>query len=158
MSDAVPELAVLPKLDAEIGPAPEIVPEFEMRADVGDLPAFVRAVEIVPGRPKECGKPATTWTRLRCGVVEGEKTTPIVQLAALVDFASGTGNLMDYARYTSINPDLSIHVIREPRSDWLALRGVTHRAGDGIGQSQASIHDLEGPIAGVQACLLLDRR
>jgi hypothetical protein len=29
---------------------------------------------------------------------------------------------------------------------------------DGIGQSTATIHDLEGPIAIAQATLLLDRR
>ena len=117
----VEELEALPKIDPEVGPAPEIVPEFEMRAGLGEIPPFVRAVELVPGRVEVCGEAATTWTRLRCQVVEGEETSPIVRLAALVDFASGTGNAMDYSLYSSINPDLSINVLREPRSDWIAL-------------------------------------
>ncbi len=156
--DSVGELEALPGLDPELGSPPEVVPDFNLRAGLGEIPSFVRAVELVPGRPRECGDVATTWTRLRCGVVEGEETTPIVRLAALADFVSGTGNPMDYTKYSAINPDLSIHVLCEPRSDWLALRGVTFRTGDGMGQSQATIHDLEGPIAQVQACLLLDRR
>jgi hypothetical protein len=156
--DSVSELEALPGLDSEIGPPPEVAPEFDMQSGFGQIPPFVRAVELVPGRPRNCGEAATTWTRLRCSVVEGEETSPVVRLAALVDFASGTGNAMDYEKFSSINPDLSINVLREPRSDWIALRGVTYRAGDGVGQSQATIHDLEGPMAQVHACLLLDRR
>jgi len=156
--DSVSELEALPDPDPEIGHPPEVVPDFGARTGIVQIPPFVRAVELVPGRPRKCGEAATTWARLRCGVVEGEETAPIVRLAALADFASGTGNVMDYEKYTSINPDLSINVLQEPRSDWIALRGVTCRAGDGVGQSQATAHDLEGPIAQVQACLLLDRR
>ena len=156
--ESVKELEALPKLDPEVGPPPEVVPEFEMRVGLGEIPPFVRAVDLVPGRPRECGEFATTWTRLRCQVVEDEETSPIVRLAALVDFASGTGNAMDYSTYSSINPDLSINVLREPRSEWIALRGVTFRASDGVGQSHSTVHDLEGPIAHAQACLLLDRR
>jgi len=156
--ESVSELEALPGLDPEVGSPPEVVPEIDMRTSIGEIPPFVRAVEIVTGRPRKCGDPATTWARLRCRVVDGEETTPVVMLAALVDFVSGTGNAMDYRKYTSINPDLSINLLRDPRSDWLALRGVTFRAGDGVGQSHATVHDLEGPVAQAQACLLLDRR
>jgi hypothetical protein len=95
---------------------------------------------------------------MRCRLTEGEDTAPILRLATLADFASGTGNDMDYAKFTSINPDLTIHVLREPRSEWIGIRGLTRRAEDGIGQSHATIHDLQGPIANVSASLLLDRR
>ena len=78
--------------------------------------------------------------------------------ATLADFASGTGNAMDYTKYTSINPDLTIHVLREPRSDWIGLRGVTRHAADGIGQSASIAYDLDGEVGRVQASLLLDRR
>jgi hypothetical protein len=83
---------------------------------------------------------------------------PILRLATLADHASGTGNDMDYGKYTSINPDLTIHVLREPRSEWIGIRGLTRRAEDGIGQSHATLYDLDGPIANVSASLLLDKR
>lgn len=127
-------------------------------AVVPNFPGFARAVDIHVEPPTRPGEPASVWTRLLCRFKAGEETPPIVQLASLCDFASGTGNVMDYGRYTSINPDLTIHVLREPRSDWIGIRGITHRAGDGIGQSFARIFDLEGEIAQVQASLLLDRR
>ena len=155
--EALSELdAPLPP-DPDLGSPPEVVPPFEMRAGL-EIPGFVRACELVPGRAEACGEVATSWARLRCAVVEGCETSATVKLAALVDFASGTGNAMDYERFTSVNADLSIHIVRAPRSDWLAIRGVTSRAPDGIGQSQAVIHDEEGAIARASASLVLDRR
>ena len=61
--ESIAELAALPKIDPEVGPAPAFVPEFEIRAGIGELPPFVRAVELVPGKPRECGEVVTTWAR-----------------------------------------------------------------------------------------------
>jgi Thioesterase-like superfamily len=123
------------------------------------IPGFIRSVELSSFRTNvREGVPATVWARLLCRVVEGEETSPTVRLATLVDFASGTGSSLDYLRFTSINPDLTIHVLREPQSDWIAIHGTTDFAADGIGQSSASIYDEQGLVARVQASLLLDRR
>lgn len=157
-SDSLPEMFTPASRDPELGEPPDGVPQRRSEFDLPAMPGFIRAVDIESDRSKQCGEPATLWTRLRCRFAEGEETTPIVQLATLVDFASGTGNAMDYTKYTSINPDLTIHVLREPCSDWLGMRGTTLRATDGIGQSAATVYDLEGPVAQVQASLLLDRR
>jgi len=146
-------------LDARLGTPPEgTISPFQPRPGFEIPPGFINAIDFVRDDSPKPGEPATVWARLRCRLIEGEDTAPILQLATLADFASGTGNDMDYAKYTSINPDLTIHVLREPRSEWIGIRGLTQRAGDGIGQSHATIHDLEGPIANVSASLLLDRR
>ena len=104
------------------------------------------------------GVPATVWARLLCRVVDGVAPSPTVRLATLVDFASGTGSTLDYTRWTSINPDLTIHILREPRTDWIAIHGTTDFGADGTGQSAATIFDEQGLVARVQACLLLERR
>lgn len=145
-------------LDPAVGTPPEAAPDPMLRANLEFMPGFISAVDIVSDGATQCGEPANLWTRLRCRLVEGEQTAPIPRLATLVDFASGTGNAMDYSQFTSINPDLTIHVLREPHSDWIGIRGSTLRAADGIGQSTAVVYDLEGPVARVQASLLLDRR
>jgi len=157
-TDALPEMFTSAGRDPELGDPPEGVPERQGDFDAPWDPGFARAVDIKTEMATECGVPASLWARLRCGVVEGEETTPMLRLATLVDFASGTGNAMDYMKYTSINPDLTIHVLREPTSDWIGMRGTTLRAADGIGQSASIVYDLEGPVARVQASLLLDRR
>ena len=146
-------------LDPILGLPPQgPVPPFQPRAGFEMPPGFINAIDFIRDDSPKPGEPATVWARMRCRLVEGEETTPILRLATLSDFASGTGNDMDYSKYTSINPDLTIHVLREPRSEWIGIRGLTRRAKDGIGQSHATIHDLEGPIANVSASLLLDRR
>lgn len=158
MDDSLAELAAGSEHVQPIGPPPERVvphrPDFALEV----MPGFIRAVDIRIDRPKETGLPSQVWARLRCRFVEDEPTSPIVQLATLVDFTSGTGNILDYTRHTSINPDLSIHVLREPRSDWVGMRGITLRSADGVGLSSAELFDLEGPIGRAQASLLLDRR
>ncbi len=159
--DDLSELASETPIDPGLGRPPEAgSSRLSRRFAEGSImvPGFVRAVDIVVDPPAIAGVPGNAWTRLLCRVVEGEDPSPTVRLATLVDFASGTGSALDYTRYTSINPDLSIHVLREPRTDWLGLRGVTQFSDDGVGQSSAAIYDEEGLVARVQACLLLDRR
>lgn len=148
-----PEVKSRPELTLSLAASPRFT-EGSM-----PIPGFIRSVELssFQATVRE-GVPATVWARLLCRVVEGEEPSPTVRLATLVDFASGTGSSLDYLRFTSINPDLTIHVLREPRTDWIAIHGTTDFADDGIGQSSASIYDEEGLVARVQASLLLDRR
>lgn len=157
--------AVASKLPAraEVGARPETVLSLttSRRFEEGKIPipGFVRSVELSSFQTSvRDGVPATVWARLLCRVVDGVAPSPTVRLATLVDFASGTGSTLDYTRYTSINPDLTIHVLREPKTDWIAIHGATGFADDGIGQSAATIYDEEGQVASVLACLLLDRR
>ena len=156
---AMSSLETTEKLDPILGMPPEgDIPPFQPRDGFEFPPGFINAIDFSREDPPKSGEPSTVWVRLRCRLTEDEDTAPILRLATLADFASGTGNDVDYSKYTSINPDLTIHVLRAPRSEWLGIRGITRRAGDGIGQSSAIIHDLEGPIANVSASLLLDRR
>jgi len=155
---AVAELDAPGEPDPGLGDPPLDRPAVRRDFDLPAMPGFIRAVDIESRPVERCGTPATIWARLRCRFMEGEDTSPIVALASLVDFASGTGNALDYSKYTSINPDLSVHFLREPRSDWIGIRGTTLRAADGIGQSHARIYDLEGLVATVDASLLLSRR
>lgn len=157
IDDGLAELDAGTERDPEVGTPPETVPPFQMRAGI-EIPGFVRACRLVSRPGAATGETGTTWTRLVARVFEHETPSAIERLAAIADFASGTGNVMDYTRWTSINPDLTVHVLRAPASEWLAIRGVTRRAGDGIGQSEALIHDEAGPIARATASLLLDRR
>lgn len=134
------------------------IPTFRPSEGFDVPPGFINAIDCVRDEAPSSAGPSNLWVRMRCRLVEDEDTAPIERLATLADFASGTGNDLDFAKYTSINPDLTIHVLREPRSEWISIRGTTLRAGDGIGQSTALIFDVEGPIANVEASLLLDRR
>jgi hypothetical protein len=150
--------------DAAI-PAGEPVPDRSERpADDGVrrampfLPGFIRALDFLRTRVPAPGGEGVIWSRLRVPLVEGEPVTPFVRLATLGDFASGAGNALDFARYTAINPDLSLHVLREPRGEWIGIAGRTTVEADGVGQSHGTVFDEQGPVARTLVSLLVERR
>jgi hypothetical protein len=155
-TDEIPELEASGERDPALGRRPETAPTMRPPENLY-VPEFIRACDLIPGGTDDGGRPGTNWTRFCCRIVTDESPTPIERMAAVLDFASGTFNVMDYTRYSAINPDLTIHVLRPPRSDWIALRGHTLRSADGIGQSEAIAYDDHGPVARIAACLLLGR-
>ncbi len=123
------------------------------------VPGFVRAVELrnVVGT-QGAGGERFVWVRLRCPVMAGEASDPVVSLAALVDYASGLANPLDFRRFTSINPDLTLHLLRAPVGEWIGLDAWTDLADDGIGQSDARVLDQQGRVGRVSTSLVIDRR
>ena len=122
------------------------------------LPGFIRSLDFLRTRIPAHGRDGVIWTRMRVPLVEDEPVTPFVRLATLCDFASGAGNAIDFTRFTSINPDLSLHVLREPRGEWIGIAGRSEIEPDGIGQSHATVFDEEGAVARVLVSLLVERR
>ncbi len=119
-----------------------------------DVPGWIHAVEFLRGPTLE----DVVWTRLKAPLVEGHRASPFVQLAALSDFSSGTRNPLDFTRYVSINPDLTLHVLRPPRSEWICIDGETSIGSDGTGQSSATLYDEQGPVARSLASLYVAAR
>ncbi len=121
-------------------------------------PGFIRSLDFLRPRPAVRGADGVTWARLRVPLVAGEPVTPFVRLATLCDFASGTGNALDFTRVMSINPDLSLHVLRAPRGEWIGITARSAIEADGIGQSRATLFDGDGPVARALVSLLVERR
>lgn len=145
-------------------PAREPVPDRSERPPGGAettmpfLPGFLQAIDFLRTRIPVPGREGVIWARMRVPLVEGEALTPFVRLATLCDFASGAGNALDFTRFTAINPDLSLHVLREPRGEWIGIAGRTEIAPDGVGQSHATLFDAEGPVARALVSLLVEPR
>jgi hypothetical protein len=114
---AIPSSDPVPARGAEVPPDPVLRSRF--------VPGFIRSMDFVRARLPDRVDGGLTWARLKVPLVEGEPTTPFVNLATLCDFASGTGNALDFEHYTSINPDLSLHVLREPRGEVSDISTVT---------------------------------
>jgi hypothetical protein len=134
--------------------APGPPSEFAMRF----APGFIRALDFMRTRLATREQQGITWSRMRVPLVDDEPVTPLVRLATICDFASGTGNPIDFMRFTSINPDLSLHVLREPRGEWIGIAANSGVEADGIGQSSATLFDDEGPIARSLVSLLVEPR
>lgn len=123
------------------------------------LPGYMRAVDFRRGslEPRN-GEPGMGWSRLERPVVDGEEPSPFVRLASQADFVSGIANGLDFTRFLSINPELVLHVDREPVSDWVGFEAVTRIGRDGVGQSVGTLHDLEGPVGRAESALYVAPR
>jgi hypothetical protein len=123
------------------------------------LPGYIRAVELRRHQQEpRNGMPAVCWSRLRCRVVEGQEPSPLVRLASQADFVSGMANGLDFARYVSINPDVTVQVERMPEGEWIGIEAVTTIAANGIGHSRGTLHDRRGPIGHAASALYIAPR
>lgn len=90
--------------------------------------------------------PASAWFRLKVPLVAGEHPSGYQRLAAAADFPNGIATELDWGRWLFINPDLTIHVEREPVGEWIGLEASMRVSEDGVGQSEAVLYDLDGRV------------
>lgn len=149
------------------GPGPDPVPLGHEPADGVEhespsvwSPGYVQAVEWrwVKGGIAEPG-PAVVWMRPKVRLVDGEPTTPLQALMACVDSASGVSSELDPARWGFQNPELTVHLLREPVGEWFCVDGETTLGKGSIGLATSAVYDERGLVARTsQALLTLPRR
>ncbi len=129
-------------------------------APPGEGPMFGGdAVETrwVRGHWSEPG-PATAWMRLAVPLVAGRAVTPVERAAAVADFGNGVSAALDWATHSFVNPDLTVHLDRDPEGEWICLEAVTRIADDGTGSAESVLSDERGRIGrAVQALLVASR-
>jgi len=130
---------------------------FNPRADMPEGFPHVVEFDRVVGSYRG-GTPSKTWVRLLVPFVRGEVTSPLVKLMAMSDFTSGLGAFLPYDQFVSINPDLTIHVLRYPTSDRICVDAETWVDADGIGQSRARLFDEAGLCALSNASVFIETR
>jgi hypothetical protein len=100
--------------------------------------------------------PATAWVRLRLPVVAGEEPTPTQRAAAAADFGNGLSSVLRQREWLFINPDLTVHLAREPIGEWIAMRSVTYPFPGGVGLAESALYDTGGRFGRSVQSLLLD--
>jgi hypothetical protein len=95
--------------------------------------------------PRELG-PARVWMRLRPSLLAGEQTSPLARLAATADFGNGVSASLPFEDFLFINADLSIHLHRPPRGEWVGIDARTLLHPGGTGLAESVLHDLDGPV------------
>ncbi len=145
--------APLPPPPGSTGRPVGLAPRAQMPEGFPHVVEFDRVVGGLSG-----GTPSKTWVRLAVPFVRDEETTPLVRLMALSDFTSGLGSFLPFDRYVSINPDLTIHVLRYPTSEHIGIDAETWVDADGIGQSRARLYDDSGLCALGAASLFVETR
>jgi hypothetical protein len=131
-------------------PPPDACPPVRFRAT--GLSAFLAALEV--RSPDETL--VSAWFRVLLPVVEGHELTPVGRVAAVADFAANAANYLDQARWSCINPDLTIHLAREPRGEWTGITSRSWYDLDGTGHARGDLFDVDGFAGTVTSTSLVD--
>jgi hypothetical protein len=102
--------------------------------------------------------PVAAWLRPRVALVAGETPTPLECLVAAADSASGVAVVVDPARATFVNGDLTIALHRVPVGEWTCLDAAATGEAHGVGLVRARLWDTRGPVGRTLQTLLLEPR
>jgi hypothetical protein len=125
----------------------------------GWVDGYLSAIEwrAVRGAFGERG-PATVWARMRFPLVPGEEPSPLERVLAVADSGNGISGELDLRRWLFINPELTVHLFREPAGEWICLDAQSNIAAGGAGLATSVLSDTRGPVGtGAQALLIAPR-
>jgi hypothetical protein len=131
------------------------------------LPVFVEsdwelfypdACEIVHVAGELGSGAVAAWIRLRGEVVAGESPSQLSRVAAAADFANGLSWVLPWRDWLFVNTELTIHLSREARGEWIGVDARTSSSAAGFGLSTATLHDLDGPIGVCAQSLFIEPR
>lgn len=110
---------------------------------------FIRGGFLEPG-------PALVWMRQRGPLVAGEEPSALERLMVVADVGNGVSAVLDWREYLFINTELTVHLLRPPEGDWVAVDAVTRV--DGVGLAESVLYDERGQIGrGAQTLLVRPR-
>ena len=102
--------------------------------------------------------PSSVWIRLTVPLVADEAVSPLQRVAAAADFGNGVSADVDFSQWLYINPDLTIHLARPLRGEWVGLQARSHLGGTGTGLAHSALHDTDGTIGMSLQSLLVEPR
>jgi hypothetical protein len=132
--------------------------------DAAPMPAqlesgYLRAVEWRPVSGGFLHKgPAAAWTRLKIPIVEGEPPSGLERLLAVADSGNGISGTLDMREWWFINPELTVHIERAPRGEWICLDASTSIQPGGAGLATSTLSDFDGPVGRGAQTLYVARR
>ena len=117
-----------------------------------------QGVELRPLPGADPKRPRTVWVRLRTDPIAGEPASALSRVLAAADFPNGVSLRLDPARFVSINPELTVHVQREPEGEWVCLDAETYLEPDGTGLAEAVLYDQTGRLGRTTQALIVESR
>jgi hypothetical protein len=101
---------------------------------------------------------ATAWTRMRVRLVPDEDPSPLQRVLVVADSGNGISSQLDVTTWYFINPELTVHLHREPVGEWVCLDAATTISPGGVGLATSVLSDLDGPVGvGAQSLLVAPR-
>jgi hypothetical protein len=87
------------------------------------------------------------WFRLQRPLVEGEEPSGYQRVAVTADSGNGISAVLDFSRYSFVNCDLTINLLRRPLGEWICVDARTLLAPNGCGLAESQLFD-EGGLIG----------
>jgi hypothetical protein len=110
------------------------------------------------GDSEQMAGPVFCWIRVCVPLLAERALSPLQRVAAAVDFASGISGVLPWDSHSFINPDLTIHLFRPSRGEWVGMASATHHGTQGIGMTDTAVFDLDGRVGSSNQSLVLDVR
>lgn len=99
------------------------------------------------------------WARLVVPIVPDAPITPLIRIATAGDLVNTIGSQIDPRYITTINPDVTLNVVRPPAGEWVAVQGATtFEPALGVGLSVGEVHDELGLCGSATAAQLVEAR
>lgn len=148
----------VPTRSAPPPPLPAPSPQAESPVPPGWVDGYLSAIEwrVVHGSLHEPG-PCTAWTRLRHPLVPDEQPSPWQRVLAVADSGNGLSSELDMS-WLFINPELTVHLHREPAGEWVCVDATTTVSPGGAGLATTALSDEQGPVGVGAQSLLVARR
>ncbi|MBI2206090.1 MAG: thioesterase family protein [Candidatus Rokubacteria bacterium] len=102
--------------------------------------------------------PATLWIRTRVPLVAGELPSPLQRVMIAADSGNGIAVVLDAARWTFVNADLTVALHRPPDGEWIGLDAGTTVEPSGVGLTVTRLLDTRGTIGIAHQSLVVDPR
>jgi hypothetical protein len=102
--------------------------------------------------------PCTAWFRMQHPLVAGEVPSAYQRVAVAADSGNGISAALDFKSHVFVNCDLTIHLLRRPRGEWICLEARTALGGNGCGLAESVLYDEHGLIGRAVQSLAVRRR
>ena len=112
----------------------------------GRAVGYADLVETRIARGSFWSGPCAVWFRLRHPLLAGEPPSPFQRVAVVADSGNGVSAVLDYERYTFVNFDLTINLLRRPVGEWICLDARTALGSTGGGLAESALYDADGLI------------
>ncbi|NMO05166.1 thioesterase family protein [Gordonia sp. TBRC 11910] len=116
--------------------------------------AFIGTTETGRADSRNGGTPAT-WIRPLLPLVDGEPTSDLSSAFTVIDVANGIGTSLDPRRWSWMNTDTTVHLLRPPRGEWLGLDSDLAVGPAGYGATFADLYDADGFVGRSAQTVLL---
>jgi len=137
--------------------APESSPPTPFPHRVGVV-GYHDLVEFRSARGTMFRGPSAVWFRLAFPIVEDSPPGPLERVAVAADSGNGISAVLDFRRYTFVNTDLTINLLRPAQGEWVCVEARTLVGPAGSGIAESNLYDAGGLIGRAAQTLLIRQR